>query len=699
MPQILERRVPAALWRTAVRLDRSKITTFIACRNALAIASPLAVGTALHVPLAAVAITTGALNVAFSDGYDPYPQRARRMLSWSALGGVAVFIGAATGWQNISATLVAAVWAFVAGMLMAVSSRAGDLGLNTLVTVIVFASRPMTVESAFYAGSLVFAGGVLQTSFALVLWPVRRRRPEREAVGQAYLELAAAIHPDADEQTAAFLHAPTATVQDTLDALGRDHTVEGERYRLLFDQANRIRVSAFAVRQAMKNGAAAPVVRQVQELLRLASEIAEGLGECMRAGETKLTVSAPLNEVNEITKAIRQSDAPERSTAAMEALAGQLRVVTGLATRTVAEGLPQLTARETATPWNLTLSNWMETLRANVDFGSTFFRHAVRLAACVAIGDAIGRSVDWMRTYWIPMTVAVILKPDFGSTFSRGALRLLGTFSGLVLATVLYHVLPTTPWTQTLLVGAFALMLRWIGPANYGVFSAAVAGLVVFLIAITGISPVQTVTARGVNTAAGGVLALIAYALWPTWEREQIGQTMAEMLDRCRAYLRAVILRLERGDEESEAALEDSRLSWRMARSNVEASVDRLSGEPGTTPEQIGLLNSILASSHSVAYSVMVLEADWQHAQPALRGTGSLEFLHDAEFTLYFLAAALRGAPSALEGAPDLRRRHRQLSEERESLSARPDSFAEETDRLTVSLNTLREQVAQWMII
>jgi len=695
MPSIPGQHVPTALWRTVIRLDRSKITPFIAIRNAAAIALPLAVGTALNVPLAATAVATGALNVAFSDGYDPYAQRARRMLSWSVLGGVAVFIGAATGGDHITATLVAAIWAFVAGMLIAVNTRAGDLGLNTLVTVIVFASRPLSVQDAVYAGLLVFAGGVLQTGFALLLWPLRRRRVEREAVGQAYMELAEAIHPDADAETAAFLQAPPQAVQDTLDALGRDHSIEGERYRLLFDQANRIRVSAFALRYAMANWSDEAVLQQPRRSLLLASKIAASLGECMRSG-APVTFSPLLEELTETAKSGRQNGLPERLSTAMEALEAQLRVVAQLTVRTIGDELPGSSRRELTPAWSLPISSWIDTLRANLDFGSTFFRHALRMTVCVAVADAIGRSVDWNRTYWIPMTVAVILKPDFSSTFSRGALRLLGTFSGLVIATVLYHVLPQTPWTQLLLVGAFALMLRWIGPANYGVFSAAVAGLVVFLIAATGISPMKTVTARGINTAAGGLIALVAYALWPTWERVQIRQRMAEMLDRCREYLQTVALWLERDDEELDAVLENARLNWRLARSNAEASVDRFSGEPGATPERLALMNSMLASSHAVVYSVMVLEAELRHLPQAGADATGRAFLHDAEFMLYFLAAALRGAPSAMEGLPDLRKSRLLLTQKREGLALGHDFLSEETNRLTVSLNTLREQVEQF---
>jgi uncharacterized membrane protein YccC len=618
------------------------------------------------------------------------------MLQWSLLGGVAVFTGAATGGNNFLATVVIAAWAMTAGMLLALGGRAGDLGLNTLVSVIVFAAHPMDVKTAVGAGLLVLAGGLLQTVISLLLWPIRRRQPEREAVGQAYLQLAKAIKSDAEQEAAALLDVPPPAVQETLNALGRDHSVAGERYRLLFDQANRIAVSAFMLRHANGSGSRSEAEREEAEnarMLELASQMLEAIGKKMSVGEDSPTIAACLAEINRIAKAANSNGGQDSVGVARGALAGQLRVVAQLAEHTTPEGLTEFSSVEIAKPWNLQLSNWVETLRVNLHLNSVFFRHALRLAVCVAIGDALGRSVDWMRTYWIPMTIAVILKPDFGTTFSRGGLRLFGTFTGLVLATVLYHVLPANPWTQLLLVGAFALMLRSIGPANYGVFSAAIAALVVFLLAATGVSPAETVDARAVNTAAGGVLALVAYAAWPTWERTQIRQTLADMLDRCREYFQVVAQRFERDDKKLDAALEEARSGWRLARSNAEASVDRLSGEPGARPEHIALLTSILASSHSVAYSAMVLETELRHVPAGTAIEPGRVFIHDVEFTLYYLAAALRGTGSALEALPDLRKSHRRLADAQDELSPAYRFLVDETDRLAVSLNTLREQV------
>jgi uncharacterized membrane protein YccC len=160
----------ASLWQAIKKIEHGKINGgWLSFRNALAVALPLGLGMVLGNPLAAVAMATGALNVSFSDGADPYKQRARRMVGWSVLGAIAVFLGSYTGTWHLTAIVLAAAWAFVAGMLMCLGTRAGDLGLNTLVALIVFAahSEP-SLRGAIYTGLLVLAGGLLQTTFALL---------------------------------------------------------------------------------------------------------------------------------------------------------------------------------------------------------------------------------------------------------------------------------------------------------------------------------------------------------------------------------------------------------------------------------------------------------------------------------------------------------------------------------------------------
>ena len=91
------------------------------------------------------------------------------------------------------------------------------------------------------------------------------------------------------------------------------------------------------------------------------------------------------------------------------------------------------------------------------------------------------------------MTVAIVLKPDFTTTFSRGVLRLAGTFAGLALATALFHWLSPSAMVQAVSIGIFMFLMRWAGPANYGVLVTALTALVVLLFAITGVAPAELI--------------------------------------------------------------------------------------------------------------------------------------------------------------------------------------------------------------
>ena len=697
-------------WGILKRVDKSKLNSAgMALRNSLAVALPLAIGIATGNPLGGIAVATGALNVANSDGRDPYAHRARRMLTWSWLGAVAVFLGSVTGNSHVLAVVLAAAWALVAGLLVSISTRAADLGLNTLVTLIVYAARgAMSPKGALYAGLLVLGGGLLQTVLALLSWPVRPYKPERRAIGAVYLELATQAGQSLHEILSTPLKPPSADVQDTLSALGRDHSAEGERFRLLFDQADRLRFSIYGVsrlrtqlehERRQNDAPAGENAETLDQILGIARELLHCIGNSLLDDNRSAIKPDLLEQLKQLVKRVQPGDRASTSNIAREfasaadVLAGQLRVAAQLAEHMTTSGAEELAQSESAAPLKLQLRSWFETLRANLNIHSPAFRHAIRLAVCVSIGDAIGRSINTQRNYWLAMTVAVVLKPDFASTISRGVLRLCGTFCGLVLATALFHVLPYTALTQLLLVGVFTFFMRYIGPANYGIFSATISGLIVFLIAATGVAPSEVVLERAVNTATGGIFALIAYAAWPTWERSQVSDVMAEMIDRTRDYFRAVINRFERDDEFVKSALDQTRDAWRQARSNSEASVDRLSSEPGTNTERLDNLTSILASSHAFVQATMGLEASVVQTPAHPSPPAFQAFAHDVEFTLYFLAAALRGSQAATETLPRLRDDHRRLVEALNKVSAMDQYVLIETDRLTVSLNTLREQV------
>ena len=166
----------------------------------------------------------------------------------------------------------------------------------------------------------------------------------------------------------------------------------------------------------------------------------------------------------------------------------------------------------------------LATLRANLTLESTAFRHAVRLAVTLAIATAWYRLAALAAGYWLPMTALLVLKPEFQGTFATGLARVAGTLLGAVGATLLTVALALVPLTLI----ALALGFVWCGYAflrtNYTIFVFCMTGYVVCLLAIAGLPERGGGDLSSRDTALGGMLALLVYAAWPTWEGAHVRQ-------------------------------------------------------------------------------------------------------------------------------------------------------------------------------
>lgn len=702
-----------AFWRTLIKFERQKVEPVIAFRNTLGVAVPLLVGVAIGSPLGGIAVASGAMNVSYSDKPDHTSrQRARQMLIASFVTAFAVLAGGLIGRNNVTAVSVATLWAFAAGMLVAIGTTEGDLGVTTVVMLVIFSAQSLTTERAINAGLLALAGGLIETILSLALWPVRRYEPERRVLGKLFLELSKVANSPATTANAPPASSESTAAQEVLSTLGGDRTAEGERYRSLLNQAERSRLCLLTLgrlrRRMHRERKDAAVTGILDRFVETSAHILETIAASLMGSAAQPGAHGSVQELGVLTAKMRQIDTRaaspflsaliEDSLFQMEALAGQLRSVVDLVC--VSAAVEGSSSANTGLDRLATLRrmNKFDVLRANLNLQSTAFRHALRLAACLAVGDTLGRALDWRRSYWLPMTIAIVLKPDFTATFSRGVLRLAGTFAGLVLATVLFHFTHPSLYQQALLIGVCMFLMRSVGPANYGILVSSLSGLVVLLFAMMGISPKQVILARGVNTFAGGILALLAYWLWPTWERKQSGEILALMLDAYRAYFRDIATSYQQPNAHNEARLSALRVAARLARSNTEASAARISAEPGITAERLSLISAILASSHRLILAVMALDSGLAQSEHAPARPAFRRFSDDVDLTFYYLTAALRRASKIKNKLPDLREDHRRLLESGDPLRERYVLVNIETDRVTNSLNTLSELIMRWVL-
>lgn len=701
-----------ALWQIVTHVDRSKINAAQALRNTFGVVAPLIVGQWLGMPRGGLAMASGALNVSYSDGSDPYAKRAKRMLASTMWCSVAVLLGGLTAHSNVVSVVLATAWAFIAGMLVAIGTTAADVGVISTVVLVIYSAQPLSARQALQAAGLALCGGLLQILLSVALWPVRRYEPERRALAKLYAELSQIATQPAEATAAPLGTKEIVQAHDALSNLATDTSLAALRYRSLLSQGERIRLSLITLarlrHRLTRENAFHPAIAVLDKYRANAAYLLHAVAESLGTGKEpgleadRLVLGVALAQKLELEPDVTAqtfSTAVQRDMKfQVDALGGQLRAAMELARNATPQGQEAFEKHEALLPLWLRFTGRIATLRANLNFGSVVFRHAIRLTLCVAVGDAFGRVLHPYRAYWIPMTIVLVLKPEFAVTFSRGVLRIAGTLLGLSLATALFHFLPAQTATEIALIAVFMFLVRWIGPANYGVFGVAISALVVLLIAITGVAPKEVIQARAINTVVGGAFALLTYAAWPSWERNRLPELFGGLLAAYRKSFAAICQALLHPGEESGYARERERTrqAGRTARSNLETSVERLSAEPGISAEQIAQVNAMLASSHRFAHAMMALEAGIPQTPNLAPRAEFIKFAAVVDRTLEMLEEKIRGNRVAERDFPDLRASYLRLASSGDPQLARYALTNVEADRMTNSLNTLREQVFAW---
>lgn len=76
----------------------------------------------------------------------------------------------------------------------------------------------------------------------------------------------------------------------------------------------------------------------------------------------------------------------------------------------------------------------------NLSFKSPIFRHSLRLTTAVILAYVLGTALGIKNTYWILMTLIVILRPNYGLTKERSVNRIIGTLIGAAVAALILFI-------------------------------------------------------------------------------------------------------------------------------------------------------------------------------------------------------------------------------------------------------------------
>jgi len=621
-----------------LKVDWARFEGATGLRCTIGIAIPLLIGLAANQPSAALFGALGAFGVGFGSFQGAYRSQAIPMLGATLSMVGSVFVGSLAGHSIAMLVLVTALWGFVGGLLVAIGRSASFVGLRAILALLIAGGMPADAGDAAARALFVLGGGLAQMLLVVMIWPLRRFPAERRSLAAVYRSMAAYASSIPEQAAPPEPHTIVGTASPLADPQPFATTGEILGFQALLDESERIRagLAALALHHHRLTDTARSCAGTVSAL---AAQILEEIATALVSGRAPRAMPGVAQSladcVTSLSPAIR-----------IEPLLAQL----GAAWRTAGllagdpRGLVRTDQAIARRPNRRFARDALTTLRANLSFGSTAFRHALRLAATICLAQAIATILELPRGYWVPLTVAVMLRPNFHDTFAISIARVLGTALGAVGAAALaYHVLPGSAPSIAIIL-AFAWMVYAMAGVNPIVLAVCLTGYVVFLVSLAGVSESSVGAERLINTAIGGGLALGAYVVWPTWTANEMREVLATMLDRQAVYLRALLMAYTEPDRADMKQIDELRTSARRARSNAEAIIERTLSEPsGNHPMTWRTAMGVLAANRRIAWAALSLRAGLQ--DDGGNGVPTIEPLaRTVSQSLGALATGVRGA-------------------------------------------------------
>lgn len=525
---------------------------------------------------------------------------------------------------------------FFAG-LNVYGNRAAAVGSAGMLTMILMMDRPLPTSSIWLHAGLILIGGIWYTAISLAFRQFRPYRQAQQALAECIHEIAQFLrikadfyngrtNLDDDYRRLVAQHVIVSEKQDVVRELlfksrrmVEETTSEGRALVLTFsdvvDLYEQISAMYYDYESLRERFGATGLLNDVARLIRRLVDELDAIGLSIQENGTRYTsldISADLVQLYAQIDSLPVSEQTgnplvlKRILVSIRQLTERINSLLQLPMDSKQPASKEQSAPAVSFDYTRFVSHQpirLSQLRDNLTFNSTTFRYALRMAIACLVGYLI--AIFWSsghHTYWILLTITVILKPAYALTRQRNRDRLLGTLVGGVVGVVLLLTITNSTVLFVVMVlfmlGTYSL-LRW----NYITMVMCVTPFVLILLHFMGVGLREVVEERVLDTLVGGLIALGAsYGLFPRWESDQVANHLRDVLQADLQYLQKLADSLG-GKPVSVIDYKLARKELYVQSANLSAAFERMLSEPTSKQShqqdllEFAVLNHIFASN------------------------------------------------------------------------------------------------------
>jgi uncharacterized membrane protein (TIGR01666 family) len=619
-----------------------------------------------------VVVSLGAMSVSLTDNPGPVHHRKNGMIACIIINTiVAMLTGFAAPHHFLLGALIA-VACFVFSMIGVFGTRANSIGVSALLIMVLNIDRHHEGWAVMINAGYILAGSIWYMALSLLLYSFRPYKLAQQALGECIMETASYLrvraafykkevdYEDTYQRMLAqqiIVHEKQNLVRELLFKsrnIIKESTVTGRTLLMIFtdivDLFERA-MSAYNDYKAMHEAFIEDgILEQYHQLiLKLSNELDE-IGIAVKSGEASKetnALAAHISQTKTWFEDFRNSHLTGENLDAfismrhilnsIEDIAGRIHTLhlyttydKSIAVKTDQPGdYDQFVTHQ---PIDLNL------LRDNLSFESNNFRHAIRISIATLLGFIVSLLLPVGHSYWILLTIIVILKPAYSLTKKRNYQRLIGTVAGAAIGLLILYFIKDTDvlfvMMLVLMIGTYSFIRT-----NYMISVIFMTPYILLLFHLLSNASFKTIiTDRITDTAIGSVIAFLAnLILLPAWEHEKISSYMQQAISSNKNYFRDVANAFT-GNPVTNTMYKVSRKNAFVALANLSDAFTRMLSEPKSKQKNPAALHQFVVLNHmltshiaTLAYYVRPLAEKYVSSDFAPLISNAVNKLEDAE--------------------------------------------------------------------
>jgi uncharacterized membrane protein (TIGR01666 family) len=612
---------------------------------------------------AGIIVSLGAITTSIPDNPGPVSHKRNAMFACIAFMLFTAFI---TGLINQSPLLVSIEilsLCFFFSMFNLYGNRASAISTAVLIIMILTIDRPFTFPELLEYLGLLAGGGVWYMALSLSVSQLRPYRIAQHTLGECvmqvgqYIKLKANFYDVDQDQEENYkklieqqitVHEQQDNVREVLfknKMITRYQTNTARLLVLIFSDINDLLEQSMASHydyEAIRNtyGNTGVLAYFHKVILNIGSEL-ENMGVDIN-GNQRLK---PLHDFQPQLEELKQQiDLVENNLVLKKILVNLRNIVNRINTiysyfkQKHVDHLPESSEKDLGrfvSHKNLDLKSFRE----NLTFRSSIFRHSLRVGIVCVIGYLISHYVVSYYTrgahsYWVLLTILVILKPAFSLTKERNYQRLVGTFiGGIAGALIIYFVkdeIPRFLFLLVFMIGAYSFQRL-----NYVVSVLFLTPFILIMFSFIGMGDLNLVRERIIDTFIGSFIALIAsYFIFPAWEYPHLKGYMKRLLVANYNYLQDVAEGLTgKGFNITEYKL--IRKELYLSSANMASALQRMLSEPKSKQRNVREVNKFIVLNHQLSSYIATLVAALRRGENRQVNPAHIRLIRKALYQLH----------------------------------------------------------------